>query len=656
MNILSTIRERFRAVLTRYTDQPDDLLEMIRPAQDARFGDYQANFAMPLGKRLQKPPREVAAEVVAALAMDDLCEPPEVAGPGFINLRLRDSWLTDRLRAALDDDRLAMATVDQPRTIIVDYSSPNVAKSMHVGHIRSTVIGDAICRLLRFVGHRAISDNHLGDWGTQFGMIIYGYKHFVDQAAYQQHPVAELGRLYKLVSQLVDYQGARQQQAAALDHLRLREQELAECEQQYEAASAPDKKAKKEVRRLRSQVAELRSQYENLLAKLRQVEEDEQLAAMAGEHADIDQAVLQETARLHADDPQNLELWQKFLPHCLEDIQRIYDRIDIRFDEQLGESFYHDRLGTVVSEFEQQGKAVKSDGATCIFLEDFKTPMIIRKKDGAYLYATTDLATIQYRMERWKPAAILYVVDHRQSEHFAKLFAVARLWGYTDVDLRHISFGTVLGEDGRPYRTRSGDVVGLEGLLDEAIRRAHAVVSANDDSKPNGPELNETQRRAIASTVGHAALKYADLSHNRTSDYVFNYDKMVALEGNTATYMQYSYARTQSIFARGNVDIAAVRQAEPPLLLEHPVERELSLELIRFGDAVEETLVDYRPNILTNYLFSLASRFSKFYHECDVISAETEGLKNSRLLLCDLTGRTIKQGLDLLGIGVVDKM
>jgi arginyl-tRNA synthetase len=656
MNILSTIRERFRPILTRYVDQPDELLEMIRPSQDARFGDYQANFAMPLGKRLQRPPREVAAEVANALQIDDLCQAPEVAGPGFINLRLLDSWLRDRLQAALDDERLAISTVDPPRTFIVDYSSPNVAKAMHVGHIRSTVIGDAICRVLRFIGHQAISDNHLGDWGTQFGMIIYGYKNFVDPDAYQRHPVQELGRLYKLVSQLVDYQNARNKKPEVEQQLAQREKDLAQLEEQLAAEGPQDKKSKKELRRMRNQVAEVRSQVDALLTTIRSVEEDEELAPVAEQHAKIDQLVLKETAKLHADDAENVGLWQTFLPHCLDDIRRIYDRIDIQFDEQLGESFYHDRLAAVVSDFEERGAAKPSDGAICIFLDGFKTPMIIRKKDGAFLYATTDLATIQYRMERWNPAAILYVVDHRQSEHFEKLFAAARLWGYADVDLQHISFGTVLGEDGRPYRTRSGDVVGLEGLLDEAIQRAYAVVSANDDSKPNGAELNEAQRQAIANTVGHAALKYADLSHNRTSDYVFNYDKMVALEGNTATYMQYSYARTQSIFARGHVDIAAVRQAGHPLLLENPFERDLALELIRFGDALEEMLVDYRPNILTNYLFALATKFSRFYHECEVISAETDALRNSRLQLCDLTGRTIRQGLDLLGIGVVDKM
>ncbi len=290
-------------------------------------------------------------------------------------------------------------------------------------------------------------------------------------------------------------------------------------------------------------MTETEEKCQELRDKIAAVEQDATLRSLAEQHADIAQAVLAETAKLHAEDAENLALWHQFLPHCKQDIQRIYERIDVRFDHELGESFYHDRLEPVVQQLHERQLARESDGATCVFLDGFDTPMIVRKKDGAFLYATTDLATIQYRMETWQPDAILYVVDHRQSEHFDKLFACARLLGYDNVDLRHISFGTVLGDDGRPYRTRSGDVVGLEGLLDEAIRRAYQVVAENDDAKANGPELDEAQRQAIAHTVGHAALKYADLSHNRTSDYVFSYDKMVALDGNTATYMQYSYAR-----------------------------------------------------------------------------------------------------------------
>ncbi|NLX56269.1 MAG: arginine--tRNA ligase [Planctomycetaceae bacterium] len=655
MSILATLRERFRPVLLSLVDSVDDLLEMIRPAQDARFGDYQANLAMPLAKQLRQSPQEVAQRIVDSLQVDDLCERPEVAGKGFINLRLRCDWLVARLEQAVRDERLGIPRVAAPRTIVVDYSSPNVAKAMHVGHIRSTVIGDAIYRTLQFVGHHVISDNHLGDWGTQFGMIIYGYKHFVAEPAYRAQPVRELGRLYKLVQQLIDYH-------AAVRELPERERQLGDQQAHVAAqrdahqAHPQDKKLGKILRDAQQQVAETAAKCDELRGKIAAVEHDPQLAALAREHADIERAVLDQTARLHAGDLENLALWHEFLPLCKADMRRIYDRLGITFDHELGESFYHDRLAAVVQDLTARDLARTSDGAVCVFLPEYDTPMIIRKQDGAFLYATTDLATIQYRMEQWQPDEMLYVVDHRQGEHFGKLFATARLWGYDQVTLRHISFGTVLGEDGRPYRTRSGEVVGLEGLLDEAIRRAHAVVADNDDSKPGGPELSAEQRQEIAQTVGHAALKYADLSHNRTSDYVFSYDKMVALEGNTATYMQYSYARTQSIFQRGNVQVETLRTAGHRILLTQDAERDLALELVQFGDALDKSLEDYRPNVLTAYLFSLATKFSRFYQQCDVLRAESEAVRHSRLVLCDLTGRTIRQGLALLGIGVIDKM
>ncbi len=655
MNILATLRDRFRPVLRPLADSADELLDLIRPAQDPRFGDYQANLAMPLGKRLNQPPREVAQRIISELRVDDLCEPPDVAGPGFINLRLRDQFLAGQLRQAVQDPRLGISLTTTPRTIVVDYSSPNVAKAMHVGHIRSTVIGDAIDRTLRFMGHRVISDNHLGDWGTQFGMIIYGYKHFLDEAGYRAHPVRELGRLYKLVQQLIDYHAAVSELPERQQQLRARQEQLA-AQRADQQRHPQDKRLGKMVRDVQQQVGEAAARCEELRAKIDLVEGTPELAALADRHPDIDRAVLEETARLHAGDPENLRLWRQFLPLCKDDMRAIYDRLGIRFDHELGESFYHNMLERVVQDLAACGLARTSDGAQCVFLPEYETPMIIRKQDGAFLYATTDLATIRYRMETWHPDEILYVVDHRQSEHFGKLFATARLWGYDQVALKHISFGTVLGEDGRPYRTRAGDVVGLEGLLDEAIRRAYAVVAENDDAKPGGPELSESQRQAIARTVGHAALKYADLAHNRTSDYVFSYDKMVALEGNTATYMQYSYARTQSIFQRGNIQLEALRAADHPILLTEGAERDLALELVQFGDALDKSLEDYRPNVLTAYLFSLATKFSRFYQQCDVLRAEPEAVRCSRLVLCDLTGRTIQQGLALLGIGVVDKM
>lgn len=657
MNTLLELRRRFRDALDSLIGDPGDLLDLIRTAQDPRFGDYQANCAMPLGKRMGQSPRDVAAAIVERLDILDLCHPPEIAGPGFINLRLKDEWIAAELARRVHDERLGVPPVERTRTFVIDYSSPNVAKPMHVGHIRSTVIGDALARTLRFLGQRVITDNHLGDWGTQFGMIIYGYKHFRDEVAYQREPVSELGRLYKLVSQLVGYYETKQALPGLERQLAEREATLA-SQRAFLASDDKNlrKKAEKAIRKLESQVQEAGDELAAARRTIEAVEASPGLSPLAAQHPHIAEAVLEETAKLHAGDRENLALWHEFLPRCRQDLQRIYDRLDIRFDYAYGESFYHDQLAGVVQEFRQRGLAQDSDGAVCVFLDGFDAPMIIQKRDGAFLYATTDLATIEYRMKTWNPDAILYVVDHRQSEHFDKLFAAARRWGCQHVELQHISFGSVLGEDGRPYKTRSGDTVGLEGLLDEAVSKAYGVVCANDDAKPGGPELSDEDRRHIARVVGHAAIKYADLSQHRESDYVFSFDKMVALEGNTATYMQYSYARTQSIFAKGHVDLTAVRGAADRLTLQHPAERMLGLKLLQFAEALQETVADYRPSQLTSYLFELAKSFSDFYHQCPVLTAETESLRTCRLLLCDLTGRTIRQGLDLLGIQVVDKM
>jgi arginyl-tRNA synthetase len=624
MSILPDLKKRFHTALTGLVDDPAEMVELVRRSQDPKFGDYQANMAMPLSKRLGRPPREIAAEIVSRLDISDLCAPPEIAGPGFINLRIRNQWLIERLSAALHDPRLGVAPVAQPRTFVIDFSAPNVAKPMHVGHIRSTVIGDALCRVLRFLGHNVISDNHIGDWGTQFGMILYGYKHFLNAEAYRENPVEELARLYKAVRKLID-----EEQPLAASH------------------DAP-------------------------------ADEDSQKACPGA----IQSAVLAETAKLHAGDAENRRLWSEFLPFCEDEINRMYKRLGVTFDHALGESFYEDRLAAVVEELLGRGIASESDGAVCIFFDGIETPMLVRKKDGAFLYGTTDLATIRYRMQEWRPDAILYVVDHRQSLHFKQLFAAARLLGYDGVELQHVSFGTVLGDDGRPFKTRSGDTVGLEGLLDEAVRRALEIVSANDDGKPDGRELSDSQRQEVAERVGIAALKYADLSQNRTSDYVFSYDKMLAMSGNTATYMQYAYARVRSIFSKGNVDVDALRAGtvaghserseesgrpheilrcaqndkNAAIVLDSPAERALAVELLRFSEALDMTAADYRPNQLTAYLFDLANRYSTFFEQCHVLRAPNETLRQSRLLLCDLTARTIQKGLELLGIEVVEKM
>ncbi len=680
MNVLAELRRRFADALRPLVEPTPELLDMVRRAQDAKFGDYQANMAMPLKGRLGgKSPRDIASEIVAGLRIDDLCDPPEIAGPGFINLRLKDSFLAAQLQAAVGDERLGVpvwsghsvtgtgGSRSDPatdKTIIIDYSGPNVAKPMHVGHIRSTVIGDALARTLRFLGHRVIGDNHLGDWGTQFGMIIYGYKHFRDEKALETSAVEELARLYRLVNQLVEYHESK----AGLPEKR---EELAKLsaavERQTSAPLPADKKAAKDAERERRRMAEKltegRDEIASLERKVAAVESSPDLQRLAAEHAKIGDAVLAETAKLHADDRENLALWKQFMPACLERLNQAYERLGIQFDVTLGESFYHNRLAGVVDSLLRRGIARESEGAICVFPEDEQSaspPMIVRKKDGAFLYSTSDLATIQYRMETWRPDVMLYVVDHRQSLHFEQLFAVARRWGFDHVEYRHLGFGTIMGKDGKPYRTRAGDTVGLEGLLDEAVARAYRVVCELDDDpakNPEGPQLSEEERRRVAEVVGLGGLKYADLSHNRTSDYIFDYDKMLALNGNTATYMQYAYARVQSIFRKGGVQIETLRSSAVTIAIGHPAERGLALEILRFAETLDDVVTDYRPNLLTGYLFDqLARQFSTFFEQCPVLKAATPALRSSRLLLCDLTARTIRKGLDLLGIGVVEKM
>lgn len=665
MNLLEELRGRFAQALEALgaeisPSQRAELARLVVPCQHPRFGDYQANLAMPLAKHLRCAPRHIAQRLAESVDVADWCLAPETTPQGFINLRLDDERLAALVRGLAADERLGVPPVARTLTFVIDYSAPNVAKPMHVGHIRSTVIGDALYRTLKFLGHRVIGDNHLGDWGTQFGMIIYGYRHFRDPQAYAQQPVAELARLYRLVNQLVEYHETR----ARLPELERRAAAARESLAQSEAAAAAMTEADNPAarhsaalrRKQRAELAAAQAELAEAQAHVEAVERDPQLAALAAAHPEIGTAVLAETARLHAGDPENVRLWQEFLPPCRAEIDRIYARLGVSFDVTLGESFYHDRLPQVVADLLARGIAQESEGAVCVFVPDQPAPMIIRKRDGAFLYATTDLATIQYRMQTWSPDAILYVVDHRQGDHFRLLFAVARLWGYDQVALHHLSFGTVLGDDGRPFRTRSGDTVGLESLLDEAVARAYRIVCQNDDQKPDGPELSEAERHQVAETVGIGAIKYADLSQHRTSDYVFSFEKMLATKGNTATYMQYAYARVQSIFRKGGEEPQAIRAQAPAILLSSPAERALGLALVRFPEAVADVVEDYAPNKLTAYLWELANAFSTFFEECPVLKAPTPELRASRLALCDLTARILRQGLALLGIGVCPKM
>jgi arginyl-tRNA synthetase len=597
MNLVGQLQQRFTEALTGLVPDPAPYVGMVKAAQDAKHGDYQANCAMPLGKSLGKQPREVAQEIVARLPLGDMLAPPEIAGPGFINLRLKDEWLAARIAEVARDDRLGVTPATHARTFVIDFSSPNVAKPMHVGHLRSTIIGDALTRLLRFLGHVVIADNHLGDWGTQFGILLWGYKNVRDDAAYQRDPVRELARIYVHVRQIM------------------------KADEENEEAVDP-----------------------------------------------VAVAARLETAKLHANDPENVALWKQFMPACLEEIDAIYRRLDVHFDVVHGESFYNDQLPAVVKDLEARGIAEKSEGAVVIFFDEKPTdpdekrepPALIQKKDGAFTYTTTDLATIRYRAEKWHPDAMLYVVDSRQALHFKNLFIAGRRWGYDKVAMEHISFGSVLGPDGKPIKTREGGAVELGQLLDEAVQRGEQVFEQTlkerlERGQPV-PELSAEERKTIAEVVGIGAVKYADLSQNRTSDYKFDWKKMLAMDGNTATYMQYAYVRNRGIIREGNVQEETLRKNPRPPKLTHASERALALQLLRFEDALTTAANEYKPNLITGYLWDLAKSYSVFYNDCPVLKAETPELRDSRLLLCDLTARVVQKSLELLGIKTVERM
>lgn len=597
MNLLTQLRSLFEPAVTALA--PDkakvpDLLGAIKPAANADHGDYQANCAMAMANRAAgQQPQDVAKAIVAALPANDVLEPPTVAEKGFINLRLTSDFLSRSVRVLATDPKLGVVPVAKPRTFVIDLSGPNVAKPLHVGHLRSTIIGDSLVRILRFLGHTVIGDNHLGDWGTQFGMILWGWKHCRDDAAFAADPTAELGRLYRLVRRVAD-------------------------------------------------------------AKPEELAADPAAAVLAARFPDAGREVLAETARLHEGDAENRGLWERFMPVCLAEIERLYRRLDVSFDHQLGESFFQPLLAGVVAELLARGLARESRGAVGVFLDgDDAPPFLVRKADGAFLYATTDLATIRWRVEHWRPDRILYVVDHRQGQHFAQLFETARRWGVTGVRFAHVAFGTVLGDDGRPFKTRAGDTVGLEALLDEGVARAFDVVTQADAERGTG--IPEAERRRIAEAVGIGAIKYADLSQNRTTDYGFSFDKMLELKGNTAAYMQYAVARVEGIFAKGGVDRATLRRECHDVPLADPRERALALELVRFGEALEDVEADDRPNVLTAYLFDVAAAYSTFYDALPVLKA-TGAERAARLALCDLTGRVLRHGLELLGIRVPERM
>ncbi|MCR9234530.1 MAG: arginine--tRNA ligase [bacterium] len=654
MNILAELRSRFEPVLTEWTDNPSSVIDMLKASQDPKFGDYQANFAMPLAARIPDlKPRDLAAQIVEKVDLSDFCEPLEIAGPGFINIKLKQDWLQEQSRQLVQDERMGVAAAEMPQKVVVDFSAPNVAKPMHVGHLRSTVIGDANYRVLKFLGHDVVGDNHIGDWGTQFGMIIFGFKHFLNQAAFQEAPVTELARLYRLVNQLSDYHASK-------NSLPQKEQEIEQLTEKLQTlegtADQTDKKVQKQLKKLKAELDDKQTALSSVQESLSQLEANEDLHSKAVAFPDIARLAREETAKLHAGDAENNDLWKQFLPQCLDAIQGVYDRLDIHFDMALGESYYQPMLADVVADLKAKGLATESQGAICVFIEGKEAPFIVQKQDGAFTYATTDLATIKYRAEELKADRVLYVVDSRQSEHFQLLFSTVKEWGYSNLELQHVSFGTVLGKNKRPYKTRSGDTVGLESLLDEAIESAYQIVSQNDDAKPNGPELDEAERREVAEVVGLGGIKYADLKHNRDSDYIFDLDKMLAKQGDTATYMQYAYARVNGIFRKGGIDREELRTHQQSLNLIEPTEIALAMKINRYSEILESVAAEARPNYLTNYLYELADLFSTFYDVCPVLKADDETVRTSRLLLSDLTARVVQNGLSLLGIRTCERM
>jgi arginyl-tRNA synthetase len=550
---------------------------LVRPCPDAKFGDYQTNALMALAKARKMNPRQLAAEVAAKLDIAQWCEPVEVAGAGFLNFRLKPSAFAQALRAAADGQHLFFENPSEPRCFIIDFSSPNVAKPMHVGHIRSTILGDALARILRLLGHVVITDNHIGDWGTQFGKLLVGWKSQLDSAMLQADPVAEMERLYKRVN--------------------------AQCES--------DAKVLEQAR--------------------------------------------QELVKLQSGDEENLRLWKEMIALSQSQFERVYGRLKVKFDHTFGESFYNPMLKKIVDELAERGIAQVSEGALVVYfpgIPELKDhPAIVRKSDGGFNYTTTDLATVLFRWEGgvWKsqPNEIIYVTGAPQQLHFKQLFAVFRRWHpEATVKLSHVWFGSVLGEDGRPFKTRTGDTVRLEDLLDEAEERALKVIEEKN------PELNETQKREIARVVGLGAIKYADLAQNRQSDYVFSWDRMLALQGNTAPYLLYAYTRIRSIFRKGGENVA---YGEGDFVLSAPEELALARHLLNFGLALDAVVEDYRPNFLCNYLYELAGYFTGFYENCPVLKAEGAS-RATRLALCDVTARVLKQGLEVVGIETTEQM
>ncbi|RDE97972.1 arginine--tRNA ligase [Aggregatibacter aphrophilus] len=577
MNIQSILSEKIKqAMLAAGADSQCEAL--VRQSGKVQFGDYQANGIMPAAKKLGLNPREFAQKVLEKAELQDIAEKTEIAGPGFINIFLKNAWLAENINNAVKDPKLGIHNHDK-QTVVADYSSPNVAKEMHVGHLRSTIIGDAVVRTLEFLGNHVIRANHVGDWGTQFGMLI----------AYLEK----------------------------MENEHASEMELSDLEAFYRAAK-------------------------------KHYDEDPVFAEKARNYV----------VKLQSGDEYCRTMWKKLVHITMQQNQHNYDRLNVTLTDKdvMGESLYNPMLPGIVEDLKKQGLAVEDDGALVVYLDEFKNkdgdPMgvIVQKKDGGFLYTTTDIAAAKYRYETLKADRALVFSDTRQSQHMQQAWLITRKAGYVpdSFQLEHKNFGMMLGKDGKPFKTRSGDTVKLADLLDEAIERAGVLISQKSTA------LSDQEKADVIEAVGIGSVKYADLSKNRTTDYVFDWDNMLSFEGNTAPYMQYAYTRIRSIFNRSQIALSEVEQAQ--LSITDEKERALAIKLLQFEEAIQIVAKDGTPHVLCAYLYELAGVFSSFYEHCPILNNEDQQVKLSRLKLALLTERTLKQGLDLLGIKTVEKM
>jgi arginyl-tRNA synthetase len=572
-----------RAIIAALGDDYAGTDPLLVLSSNPKFGDYQANMAMGLAKKLGQQPRSIAQSIVDNLDVAEVCEAPQIAGPGFINFTVKTSYLTTQLQAMHLDSRLGVAVAEKSQRVVVDFSSPNIAKEMHVGHLRSTILGDCIARVLEFRGHDVLRLNHVGDWGTQFGMLILYLREAYPEALTTADALdlGDLVVLYKKAKQRFD------------------------------------------------------------------------------EDAQFQEAARKEVVKLQAKDPDSIKAWNLLCDQSRREFQVIYDRLNVKLTER-GESFYNPYLAAVVEDLRETGLLVESDGAQCVFLDGFTNregnplPLIVQKTDGGYNYATTDLAAVRYRIQTDKADRIIYITDAGQADHFAQVFQVARLakWIPASVEITHVPFGLVLGEGGKKIKTRSGDTIKLKELLDESIERFRSNLESRlaADSKTETPEFIENS----AEIVGLNSVKYADLSQNRLSNYIFSFDKMLAELGNTAPYMMYAYARIKGISRKGGIDFDNLGD-NTQIFLNEELELTLAKHLLQLGSIIAEVERDLLPNRLCQYLFELSQKYNQFYDKHSVLQTE-EHLRTSRLILSDLTAKTLQFGLNLLGIPVLERM